>query len=166
MPYHSNAARRLERDNRETHQPSNKRQEKPSLRVVQGKRSRVKAIITPRFVFIFFALIAAVCFMVYYQACLTEVTGEINALNRDLRTLKSENVRLQSELEPTQSRRALAEQASKELGMHRVDHHQISYVNIFEEDKVEVATPEESEGIAKQVEAVVTAAIDFFAIEK
>lgn len=150
MPHRSSVAYQQQAQPAPTPQPK----KKPEFQVVKGRKSKVKSWITPQTVLIFFLFVLGICTLVYYQAQLTGVTGDINRLNSQLKNLKSEQVRLESILEPTGSRRLLAERATKELGMNRLDYqNQVTYVTIYREDKVDIAQPEEPEGIVEQIEA-------------
>lgn len=150
MPY-STSARKLEP--RKTVSPKTK--PTPRLKVVQGKGKKRGFSVSFQGVLIFLTFVAAICFLVYNQVCLTEVTAEINTLNREMKVLESEYIRLQSSLEPTESMRVVAQRAEQELGMQRLDDYNITQVTIYQEDKVEVALSEKPKSLTEHVEAVV-----------
>lgn len=136
-----------------------KQQPKTNLHVHKSKKHNkhqaVAELIKPRTVFLFLLAVSAVLFLLYNQACLTEVNGEISSINRELKVLSSDNIRMQGILEPTESLRIVAEKAQQELGMQRLDKYQVEYVCIYEEDRVAMAEPQEPEGFAENIESFV-----------
>ena len=126
------------------------------LRVVKGRKSKRKAISPSRVALLFLGFMIAICFVVYNQVCLSEVTGEINKLNETIKVLESENSRLQSQLEPNESQRIIAQRATKELGMRRLELHQASRVYIYQVDKIELTQLQEPEGFKENVEGFLT----------
>ena len=122
------------------------------LRVVKGKEPKRKVISPSRVALLFLGFVVAICFVVYNQVRLSEVTGEINKLNDSIKVLESENARLQSQLEPNESQRIIAQRATKELGMRRLELHQASRVYIYQEDKIEVSQTQEPEGFKENAE--------------
>ncbi len=91
------------------------------------------------------ALALALFFVVinsYVQ--LNEVYSDISAANTQLNELRSENVRMQTELEGQASIRNIKEYAEERLGLKKIDQSQIQYIQIQTEDEVIVEEPEQN----------------------
>lgn len=91
------------------------------------------------------ALALALFFVVinsYVQ--LNEVYSDISAASTELNELRSENVRMQTELEGQASIRNIKEYAEEKLGLVKIDQSQIQYIQIKTEDEVIVEEPEQN----------------------
>ena len=75
---------------------------------------------------------------------LTEVYTSISEANAELNTLRSENVRMQTELEGKASIRNIKEYAEDHLGLQKLDQSQIQYIEIQTEDTVEIDGEEQN----------------------
>lgn len=69
---------------------------------------------------------------------LNEVYSSISSANAELNTLRSENVRMQTELEGKASISNIKEYAEQRLGLQKLDKSQIQYVEIQQEDVVTI----------------------------
>ncbi len=77
--------------------------------------------------------------MLYNNAILTELTEEYNAQSTRYEELKSEGVRLQSELEGKMSLRNVEDYASANMGLSKTEAYQIEYVQLNKGDRVVLA---------------------------
>ncbi len=75
---------------------------------------------------------------------LNEVYSEISTASTTLSELRSENVRMQTELEGQASIRNIKEYAEERLGLKKMDQSQIQYIQIQTEDEVIVEEPEKN----------------------
>lgn len=75
---------------------------------------------------------------------LNEVYSDISAASTELNELRSENVRMQTELEGQASMRNIKEYAEEKLGLVSIDQSQIQYIQIQTEDEVIVEEPEQN----------------------
>lgn len=75
---------------------------------------------------------------------LNEVYSDISEATTELNELRSENVRMQTELEGQASIRNIKEYAEERLGLQKIDQSQIQYIQIQTEDEVIVEEPEQN----------------------
>lgn len=75
---------------------------------------------------------------------LNEAYSEISSANTELNELRSENVRMQTELESKASISNIKEYAEQRLGMSRLDQSQIQYLQIQTEDVVVIEEGEQN----------------------
>lgn len=75
---------------------------------------------------------------------LNEVYSQISAEENTLKDLRSENVRMQTELEGQSSIRNIKEYAEERLGLQKLDRSQIQYIQIQTEDEVIVEEPDQN----------------------
>lgn len=75
---------------------------------------------------------------------LNEVYSEISSANTDLNILRSENVRMQTELEGKASISNIKDYAEQHLGLQRLDKSQIQYIEIQTEDSVVIEEGEQN----------------------
>ncbi len=89
---------------------------------------------------------ALVLFMVVINSYveLNEVYSEISSASSTLNELRSENVRMQTELEGQASIRNIKEYAEERLGLKKMDQSQIQYIQIQTEDEVIIEEPEQN----------------------
>lgn len=117
------------------YQPAPRKRQNPQLKVVGTKKS-VPAVLTARAVCYFSIVVTLFALIIYNNARLTEVTADLNQLDKQLEELKSENVVMTSTLESVISLQAIAEQAKNELGMERRDQYKTEYVVLNQEDEI------------------------------
>ena len=99
---------------------------------------------------IFFAAVIVIgitSLMIVNRVALTEIGEEINAANEDLQILQSENTRLNVELEEKMSLDNIEEKAVNELGLTKMNNYQVQYLNLTQEDKIELTNPKSSGNI-------------------
>lgn len=75
---------------------------------------------------------------------LNEVYTEISAANSELNILRSENVRMQTELEGKASISNIKEYAEDRLGLQQLDKSQIQYIQIQTKDRVVIEDGEQN----------------------
>lgn len=83
-------------------------------------------------------------FVINSYVQLNEVYSDISAASTRLNELRSENVRMQTELEGQASIRNIKEYAEEKLGLQKIDQSQIQYIQIQTEDEVIVEAPEQN----------------------
>ncbi len=83
-------------------------------------------------------------FVINSYVQLNEVYSDISEANTQLNELRSENVRMQTELEGQASIRNIKEYAEERLGLQKIDQSQIQYIQIQTEDEVIVEEPEQN----------------------
>ena len=125
--------------------------QEPKLRVLKSKRKGTTvSAISARSVGTFMLVVMVMVLIIYNQTCLNEVTGEINAINKEIAELQSENTRLGSIIENKMSLFNIGEMA-QEMGMKKLDKYQIEYVSLYKENRIETAAQEQPDDLAKQV---------------
>ncbi|MGI6264177.1 MAG: cell division protein FtsL [Acutalibacteraceae bacterium] len=90
---------------------------------------------------------------------LNEMNAIITARNEELQTLKDEYERLKTELASKTSAQAVSEYAVNELGMQKIEPHQIQYITVEDGDSVEIAN-EDDQNVLQKIGAAIS---DFFA---
>ena len=75
---------------------------------------------------------------------LNEVYSDISAASTQLNELRSENVRMQTELEGQASIRNIKEYAEERLKLQKMDQSQVQYIQIQTEDEVILEEPEQN----------------------
>lgn len=75
---------------------------------------------------------------------LNEVYSEISSANAELNILRSENVRMQTELEGKASISNIKEYAEQHLGLQKLDKSQIQYIEIQTDDEVVIEEGEQN----------------------
>ena len=75
---------------------------------------------------------------------LNEVYSSISDANSELSNLRSENVRMQTELEGKASIRNIKDYAENHLGLQKLDQSKIQYIEIQKEDTVEIDGEEQN----------------------
>ena len=91
-------------------------------------------------------ILALVLFSVVINsnAQLNEVYSDISTANSQLNVLRSENVRMQTELESKASISNIKEYAENRLGMQKLHQSQIQYVDIQTEDAVTIEAEDQN----------------------
>ena len=82
--------------------------------------------------------------VMYSRAQLNELSAKVNSATKELETLKSENIRLQTELEDRISLKNVEEYATVELGMEKMDASQVEYVTLTSGNQVEITEESDS----------------------
>lgn len=117
---------------------------RPQIVAVPKAKPAVKTA-SPVKVLLFLTVIIALSFSVMYnRAQLTEMSAKVNAASKQLEEIKSENIRLQTELEDRMSLKNVEEYAAVELGMERLDPSQIEYVTLPKDTPQETEQPDDS----------------------
>lgn len=83
-------------------------------------------------------------FVINSYVQLNEVYSDISEANAQLNELRSENVRMQTELEGQASIRNIKEYAEELLGLQKIDQSQIQYIQIQTEDEIIIEEPEQN----------------------
>lgn len=125
-----------------------KQEKKPQIRVIKGKKAqRVNRMAMVKIFFAAVIVIGITSLMIVNRVALTEIGEEINAANEDLQILQSENTRLNVELEEKMSLDNIEEKAVNELGLTKMNNYQVQYLNLTQEDKIELTNPKSSGNI-------------------
>lgn len=104
----------------------------------QKKGQAIKILIVSAFALVLFF------FVINSYVQLNEVYSDISAASTELNELKSENVRMQTELEGQASIRNIKKYAEEKLGLKKMSQSQIQYIQIQTEDEVIVEEPEQN----------------------
>ncbi|MDE6019609.1 MAG: hypothetical protein K2H01_01240 [Ruminococcus sp.] len=83
-------------------------------------------------------------FVINSYVQLNEVYSDISSASTQLNELKSENVRMQTELEGQASIRNIKQYAEEKLGLKKMSQSQLQYIQIQTEDEVIVEEPEQN----------------------
>lgn len=83
-------------------------------------------------------------FVINSYVQLNEVYSDISAASTQLNELRSENVRMQTELEGQASIRNIKEYVEEKLGLQKMDQSQVQYIQIQTEDEVILEEPEQN----------------------
>lgn len=117
---------------------------RPQVRVVRGgnrglQRARRFAQATMR-ILAAAILLGLVVSVLYSHAKLTELSGEINAVNTELTAAQSEYDYLSTKMSDITSRASLQEVAEGQLGLVKLDPSQITYVQLEDQSVIEKST--------------------------
>ncbi len=104
----------------------------------QKRGQALKILIVSAFALVLFFLVINS----YVQ--LNEVYSDISSASTELNELKSDNVRMQTELEGQASIRNIKQYAEERLGLKKMAQSQIQYIQIQTEDEVIVEEPEQN----------------------
>lgn len=104
-------------------------------------------------------VIGVVAFTLTSRAQLNEMNSLINEKQEELQTLQEDYRRLETELASKTSAQAVADYAVNELGMQKIEAHQIQYITVEDGDSVEVNDTGD-ENVLQQIGAAIS---DFFA---
>lgn len=136
-----------------------KKKKKNTVAVAQKKskdlarqRAREKVAVVFRGLALASVLILVIVAMLCSRVELTELNTEISIAENKLSGVKTENARMQAEVESKLSARNVEEFASQKLGMTPLDKSQITYVRLNEGDEVSVAQVEPQNGILEKVQ--------------
>ncbi len=73
-----------------------------------------------------------------------DIHNQINKLKREMDTIHSENVLMQTQIEGKTSLKVVEEYASEVLGMEKLDNSQIEYISLGNENAVEIPDKNEN----------------------
>ena len=136
MRTNSNLAVKLPRQEEQVRQPEIVKV--PKVKPVSKPMSPVKVLL-------FLMVIIGLSFSVMYsRAQLNELGAKVNSDTKELEILKSENIRLQTELEEKISLKNVEEYATVELGMEKMDASQVEYVTLTSGNQVEITEESDS----------------------
>lgn len=88
---------------------------------------------------VFAIAVAALIFMglvIYSRVQLDELNRDINAVDKSIKTIESDKVRLQMELDSELSIDKIKEYAMNKLDMVEIQNHQVEYINRSSEDEI------------------------------
>ncbi len=115
------------------------KQNRPQLKVVQKKPSRVGGVLRAfRNWLVFSMFVCLTCSVLYTQTVVTELQTQISQKNQELVEQEALNAYLSFELESMTTPKAV-EQRAAELGLVPLSSNQIAYVQVQEENEIEVA---------------------------
>ena len=136
MRTNSNLAVKLPRQEEQVRQPEIVKV--PKVKPASKPMSPVKVLL-------FLMVIIGLSFSVMYsRAQLNELGAKVNSATKELEILKSENIRLQTELEDRISLKNVEEYATVELGMEKMDASQVEYVTLTSGNQVEITEESDS----------------------
>ncbi len=126
----------------------------------QKRRARIKKVLNVAAAAVVSAIvIGVVAFTLTSRAQLNEMNSLINQKQEDIQNLQEEYERLSTELASQTSTQAVEDYAVNELGMQKIESHQIQYITVEDGDKVEVNETDEPNVFQKIGGAI----SDFFA---
>lgn len=108
-----------------------KQQKKNAAAVKKSKQNKVFAR-----VFVSAIVLTMVMAWIFSRVQLTEVTAQINSIEKQLNQLKSEQVRMEMEFESKMSAKKIEEYAVNVLGMKKIESAQIEYIYVNEGDRI------------------------------
>ncbi len=121
--------------------PNRVGQARPSIRKVEKKESlRVKPF---SWVFVVFIISSLLALSVFSMVRLNEITSQISSLEKQYKIQKSDQIRLNSELESKISYSSIEDYATKNWGMKKQSSSQVNYINISKGNSIEVANEQE-----------------------
>lgn len=111
---------------------------------------------------IFVSILAAVLLgtVIYSLDRRNTMFNRVADKNQELSLVKSENVRLQAELESKISAKNVEDYAENVLGMKRIDSSQIKYIKIQTGDVVNI--PEQEEGLGAKIKGFFEKCVEYF----
>ncbi len=115
------------------------KREKPKLRVVQKGPSRAYKVLRAfRNWFVFCVFVCLVCSVLYTQTVVTELQTQISQRSNELVEEEALHAYLSFELESMTTPKAV-EQRAGEMGLVPISSSQIAYVQVREDNEIEVA---------------------------
>lgn len=121
--------------------PSYQPEYDPQIEMEKNTNRRISAVKLILGVFICFAMLGAVIFSNVQQL---QISRQITDKEKELSDLRSENIRMQSELAGRTSNKNIQEYAEDVLGMTSINASQIEYVQIQTDDVVEIPEAEQN----------------------
>ncbi|HHV29586.1 cell division protein FtsL [Acetivibrio mesophilus] len=111
------------------------------------KKQRTNNKIKMKVIFCLLIVFAMGSLAMYRYSCITEVNYEIDRQLTAYNEIKNENIRIKVEIENSVDIQKIKEFAEKELGMHKPDKHQITYVKVPQSDLTIVSEAAKQEEI-------------------
>ena len=102
----------------------------------EARRSRAVAI---RVVALAAVLFLVFGFKIYSQVQVDELDQKLDAINKEISVIESDNTRRNMELNANVSLEKVDQYARNELGMVKISDYQVNYVKLSEDDAVEVS---------------------------
>lgn len=111
--------------------------EKPEIKEVAVKKNerRISILRVIFYIMVGFSMVGG---LLYCKAMQVQLDSQYNNALSEIKMLKSDNTRLQIELESKLSLKNIEEIASGEMGLEKADDQKIEYINFNEYDKVEI----------------------------
>lgn len=103
------------------------------------KRAAASPAAVVKWVAISLALVLSLGSIMMLNVQLTELNDDVVKAQKKLVTVKSDYVRLNMDYESRMSLKNVEDQATKTLGMQKIDNYQIEYINLAGSDKVEIS---------------------------
>lgn len=89
-------------------------------------------------VVLFVLMFSLVGWKIYCSAQYNEMTNRVSALEHEYEVLENEEIQLHVTQDSKANLRTVEEIASGQLGMHKIEQYQVTYVNLENEDRAEV----------------------------
>lgn len=138
--YERNAARKIQ-----TAPKGAKRKAAPKLKIVEAPKKTLmqlkremhaSALQTAKIISIAFVLLSLLAALLYGRLKVDELDREIANLNTEITAAQSECVRLNMQIDSVISLKNVEEYAQTNLGMVKMESHQIEYIDLSGEDRV------------------------------
>lgn len=138
--YERNAARKIE-----TAPGRAKKKSTPKLKIVEAPKKTLmqlkremhtSALQTAKILAISFVLLSLLAALLYGRLKVDELDREIANLNTDITAAQSECVRLNMQIDSVISLKNVEDYAQTQLGMVKMESHQIEYIDLSGEDRV------------------------------
>ncbi|MBO4383033.1 MAG: septum formation initiator family protein [Clostridia bacterium] len=117
------------------HRPKVVRKTQKQLRE-EARRSRAVAVRVLSIALAFFLVLGV---QIYCQVQVDELDQQLDALNREISVIQSDNTRRNMELNASVSLDKVDEYARNELGMVKISDYQVNYIRLSDQDAVEVS---------------------------
>ena len=130
---------------------------RPKIEKSPAKKKTASPTHPVRILFLALLSLAVVSTVLYSRVMISELNQQINEVTEELDVLKSESVRMQSELESKMSLSAVEEAAMSEYGMVKPDNSQVTYVSLDRQNKIE--QEDEDAGFISQIIAFCKAVV-------
>lgn len=142
--YERNAARKMEtapkRKNLAQSKPELKLVKKPKKTYRQAKSEmRAARLQAAKIITVSFMLLIMISALIYGRMKVDELDRQIQNTKTELSAAQSENVRLNMEIDSLITLKNVEEYAQTNLGMVKMENHQIEYIDLSGEDKATVS---------------------------
>lgn len=139
--YEKNAARKIELmpdfDKEPVKRPQIELVKKPKKTVAQAKRDMVKtALQTLKICVISVFLLSMLAALLYGRLKVDELDRQISSVQTNITAAQSENVRLNMQIDSMISLENVEQYAQTQLGMVKMESHQIEYIDLSGDNKV------------------------------
>lgn len=156
MPKNTNLAYDLSK----FEQPAERQVKKPQIKAVP--KTKAQAQLNPvKVVLCLLVVVAVTAAMIYSRVVLTETGDQINAYNKELQVLQSENIRIQTELDSKMSLKNIEQYSTEVLGLAKLDPGQVEYLNLADGNKAEVTKPAD-EGALSKIKDFFSGILEYF----